>query len=68
MSLTPPDADDLAYDFVTEYLERNPEYIDVAEFVSDNDPDDLLPDEEDAFIQAVYRLVLVYMNEAARKF
>jgi hypothetical protein len=69
MSLTPEDIETLAEDFVIEYLERSPEYIDVVEYVSDNAPGDT-PDEEinDTVLAVIYNAVLAHIDTTAQRF
>lgn len=56
--------EELAEGFVLEYLERQPEYIDVAEYVADND------DEEpnDDSIAAVYQNVANILSKISTEY
>jgi hypothetical protein len=55
--------DDLAYGIVEDYLDEGPEFISVAEVVSDNADD---PDDDD--FRAVHDKVREYLADLHRRF
>lgn len=60
--------DDLAYDFVFEYLDRNPEITDVSEFVWDNAEGDVEDSEMDGLVEKVYQAVATKLTEVRDNF
>lgn len=64
MSLTREAVETLAADFVTEYLERSPEYIDVVEFVGDNTHKNTTDDD----LKDVHSLVEAHLDAIAQRF
>lgn len=61
------DLDDLAANYVTEYLEQTPEYIDVAEFIEENAPGD---EEEisDSDVKAVFDRVVKLIQKVSNDY
>lgn len=57
------DEDEVARDFVLEYLAREPEFIDVAEFVAE-----VLDEHTDDDITAVYNSVQAYLDTVHQRF
>lgn len=62
------DVDDLAYDFVFEYLDRDPEITDVSEFVWDNAEGDVEDSEMDSLVEKVYQAVATKLTEVRDNF
>lgn len=62
------DIDDLAYDFVFEYLDRNPEITDVSEFVWDNAEGNVEDSEMDSLVEKVYQAVATKLTEVRDNF
>lgn len=62
------DVDDLAYDFVFEYLDRNPEITDVSEYVWDNAEGDVQHSDMDSLVEKVYRAVATKLTEVRDNF
>lgn len=65
--MNPEDIETLAEDFVLEYLERTPEYLDVVEYVSDNAPGDV-EDITDDDLAAIYKDVIAHLDTIAQRF
>jgi hypothetical protein len=66
MSLTAEDRKTLAESFIIEYLEREPEFLDVVEFIEDNAEGDIeLDDITDEDTAAVYRLAVETIDSLA---
>ena len=62
------DVDELAYDFVYEYLDREPEIMDVSEFIWDNAEGGLEVDEMDGLTEKVFQAVLIKLSKVRDKF
>lgn len=62
------DVDDLAYDFVFEYLDRDPEVTDVSEYVWDNAEGDIEDSEMDDLVEKVYQAVSTKLGEVRDHF
>jgi hypothetical protein len=57
------DADELARDFVLEYLDREPEWVDVGEFI-----DDRLDEYDSDVVIEVHNSVIAYLDTIAQRF
>lgn len=60
------EVDRLAEGFVIEYLERDPEYLDVVEYVSENaeEPDEI----DDTLLVHIFESVVGFLDVAAQRF
>lgn len=69
MTLSTEDRETLAEDFVTEYLERTPEYLDVVEFIDENAEGDIETDDitgED--VDDIFKRSVALLNDHAQRF